>query len=92
MVYSYSRPWSKTEVVAVLQSCFLTGGVTRNLLMGIEGDYTRELLILVAWCAVPAGIGIWLGKLTLDRLPAPVLRRIVFLFVLAMGLKYLIWP
>ncbi len=92
VAYVYSQNWSKAQSVAVLQTAFLFGGVTRNLLMGLEGDYSRELFITMAWAIVPAALAVWMGKRTLDRLPQDLLRRIVFIFVLAMGIKYLLWP
>ena len=92
VAYVYSQNWSKAQSVAVLQSCFLAGGITRNMLMGAQGDYSRGLFVIVAASIIPAAIAIWLGKRTLDRLPQSLLRKIVFVFVLLMGIKYLIWP
>ncbi|NNE92152.1 MAG: sulfite exporter TauE/SafE family protein [Verrucomicrobiales bacterium] len=92
VAFAYSQGWKPARCVAILQSCFLAGGMFRNLLMGIKGEFTKDILIISAWAAIPALLAIWLGKKTLDSLPAPLLRRLVFLFVLGMGLKYLVWP
>jgi len=92
VAYVYYQNWSKAQAVAVLQSCFLAGGITRNLLMAGQGDYSKGLFVIVAAAIIPAAIAIWLGKRTLDRLPQSLLRKIVFIFVLLMGIKYLIWP
>ncbi len=88
VVYAYSRPWSKVEIVAILQTVFVAGGLTRNALMLHSGEYTAELLRLVAWSLPPAALAVWLGKLTLDRLPQTLLKRVAFALIFAMGLKY----
>ncbi|MEM7602624.1 MAG: sulfite exporter TauE/SafE family protein [Verrucomicrobiota bacterium] len=90
VIYAYSRSWTKTETVAILQSVFLTGSITRNALMWQAGELTRELLILVAWTIPAALLGIWFGKKTLDRLPQVWLRRIVFGLIFVIGLKYVL--
>ena len=45
-VYVYSQPWSKSRTVGVLAVTFLAAGLTRNLLMGPAGDYTRPVLVM----------------------------------------------
>lgn len=90
VIYAYSRPWSKTETVAILQSVFLTGSLTRNALMWQAGEYTRELLLLVLASIPAAVVGIWLGKMTLDRVPQLWLRRTVFFLIFVIGLNYVL--
>jgi len=90
VVYAYSRNWSKVETVAILQTAFLAGGLTRNGLMIHSGEYSAELLVMVAWSVPGAALAVWLGKMTLDRLPRDLLRRIAFVLVLAIGLQYLL--
>ena len=89
VVYTYSRDWTKVEVVAILQTAFLAGGLTRNLLMLGTGEVTADLLILVAWTVPTAIFAVWLGKLTLDRLPQILLKRFVFALIFLIGLSYL---
>ncbi len=88
VIYAYSRPWSKTETVAILQSVFLTGSITRNALMWQAGEYTPDLLMLVLSSIPAALVGIWIGKKTLDRLPQLWLRRVVFALIFVIGLNY----
>lgn len=90
VIYAYSRPWSKTETVAILQSVFLTGSITRNALMWQAGEYTQDLLRLVLFSIPAALVGIWLGKMALDRVPQLWLRRIVFASIFVIGLNYLL--
>lgn len=89
VVYTYARNWSKVEVVAILQTAFLAGGLTRNLLMLGTGEVNVELLALVAWTVPSAILAVWLGKLTLDRLPHMLLKRFVFALIFLIGLSYL---
>ncbi|MCP5541752.1 MAG: sulfite exporter TauE/SafE family protein [Akkermansiaceae bacterium] len=90
VAWVYSQNWENARNVAVLQAVFFASGVTRNVLMGFAGDYTRGLFVTLAWSALPAAVAIWLGKHALDRIPKRALRLGVFLFVLAMGLRYLL--
>ncbi|MEM6916040.1 MAG: sulfite exporter TauE/SafE family protein [Verrucomicrobiota bacterium] len=90
VVYAYSRPWSKTETVAILQTVFLSGSITRNALMFQNGEVTRELLLIVLYTFPAALLGVWLGKKTLDRLPQERLRQIVFGLIFVIGLNYLL--
>ena len=89
VVYAYSRSWTKTETVAILQTVFLSGSITRNALMFQNGEYTRELLLLVLYTFPAALLGVWLGKKTLDHLPQERLRQIVFALIFVIGLNYL---
>ncbi|MDF1860429.1 MAG: sulfite exporter TauE/SafE family protein [Verrucomicrobiales bacterium] len=89
VAYVYSRKWSKVEMVAILQAVFIAGVIARNLLMLGAGEFTIDLIKMVAWATPAAAIAVWLGKLTLDRLPLPILKRIVFCLIFLIGLKYL---
>lgn len=89
VAYVYSQNWDKARNVAVLQTVFFCGGLTRNALMGTAGDHTRHIFMVLACSALPAAISIALGKKLLERIPKEKLRTWVFLFVLVMGLKYL---
>lgn len=90
VAYVYSQNWEKARNVAVLQTVFFCAGLTRNVLMGPAGDFTRQLFLVLAWSAIPAALSIALGKWMLERIPKQKLRTAVFLFVLAMGAKYLL--
>lgn len=90
VVYVFSRKWSKVEMVAALQAIFVFGSVTRNALMVGNGEYTSDLLLLVALSIPGAVLGVWLGKLTLDRLPKDLLKRIVFALIFLIGLRYVV--
>jgi uncharacterized membrane protein YfcA len=83
-------PWKRVEIVAVLQTIFLSASIMRNLLMLQAGEIDGALLRLVAWTLPVAVLGVWIGKMTLDRLPEPWLRRVVYFLILLIGLRYAI--
>lgn len=90
VAYAYSQPWTKLQIVAVLQTVFLIAGLFRNGLMVTAGDYNAQLFRWIL-CSIPAAlVAIWLGKKLLDRLPKNLLKLLVFTFILVMGLKYLL--
>jgi uncharacterized membrane protein YfcA len=91
VAYVYSQNWEKSRNVAVLQTVFLAGGLTRNALMGSAGDYSRTLFLLLAFSAIPGALAIAFGKKMLERIPKEKLRTGVFIFVLLMGTKYLVF-
>ena len=88
VIYAYSRPWSRVETVAVLQTVFISAAIVRNLLMAQSGEINGELLRLVGVALPPAAVAVWLGKLTLERLPEVWLRRSVYGLILVIGLRY----
>ena len=90
VAYVFSRKWSKVEMIATLQAVFIAGVVVRNLLMLGGGDFSYRLLILVAISTPAAAVAVWLGKLTLDRLPLSTLKKVVFSLIFVIGLKYVI--
>ena len=90
VAYVYGQPWRKTEMVATLQAVFLALGLTRNALMGAAGEYTRSLFEMAAWSFVPAFFAIWLGRVVLEKIPREKLRLCVFVFLVAMGIGYLV--
>ena len=56
-----------------------------------EGELHPELLLLVA-CSLPtAALAVWLGKLTLDRLPQASLKALAFALIFVIGLRYTVF-
>lgn len=99
VAYTYSQSWSKTQIVATLQSVFLIAGFFRNALM-ISHDLTTSGRTDWSWAlatnllaSIPLAIlAIWMGKKCLDRIPQSILRATVFTFIFIMGTKYLFFP
>lgn len=92
VAYVYSQDWSKAQIVATLQIAFLGGGLLRTSLMGLEGEHSVRIWMIVAWALVPTMFSVWLGHRLLGRVSLHWLRFGVFAFLLSMGLKYLLWP
>ena len=91
VVFAYSMKWSKVETVAILQTVFICGGIVRNGIMFREGELHPELLLLVAWSLPTAALAVWLGKLTLDRLPQASLKALAFALIFVIGLRYTVF-
>lgn len=89
VAYIYSQNWGKVQTVTTLQIIFFASGIVRNGLMIFEGDTTWSLLKLVAISIPAVFVGIWLGKIVLDRTPLHWLKRVVFVAVLVIGTYYL---
>ncbi|MEM7148142.1 MAG: sulfite exporter TauE/SafE family protein [Verrucomicrobiota bacterium] len=92
VAYVYSQDWSKAQIVATLQVAFLCGGLFRTSLMAVEGEHSVRIWTIVAWAALPTLFSVWMGYRMLGRVSLRWLRYGVFVFLLAMGLKYLMFP
>ncbi|MDF1814618.1 MAG: sulfite exporter TauE/SafE family protein [Verrucomicrobiales bacterium] len=89
VAYVYSQDWSKIQMVAILQTVFLASGLVRNGLMFIEGDTTLLLVRMLLFSIPAVVIGIWIGKIVLDRTPLVWLKKVVFAAVFAIGVFYI---
>ena len=90
VAYMYSQDNSKIRIVTSLQTIFLASGLVRNSLMIKEGDTTWELIKLNLFALPAVFVGIWIGKIVLDRTPLIWLKRIVFGAVLCIGIYYIL--
>ncbi len=90
VVYCYSRSWTKTQVVAVLQVMFVVIGLLRVALsLGAGLLETRDAAVILA-ALPPTFLAITLGRKLLDRVPQSRMRIGVHLALFAMGLKYVV--
>ncbi len=92
IAYTYSQPWAKEEIVAVLQLVFGVSAVLRLALVGQSGLLHANLLHLTLLALGPLLAGIIVGNRFLRRVPQAKLKLIVFVFLFVMGLKYLVLP
>lgn len=92
VVYAYSQPWTKGEIVATLQVSFLCSTGLRLLLMGGHGYFDKRVLLISLFTLVPTAIGIGCGARLLQRINLERLRVWVFGLVALLGLKYLLLP
>jgi uncharacterized membrane protein YfcA len=89
VAYVYSQPWTKEQIVSLMQVCFGLCAVFRLGLL-INSNLIRHELVHVSLLAtVPLLLTTWLGGLLLKRVPQDKLKMGVFAFLFVMGLKYL---
>jgi len=91
IAFTYSQPWTKQQVVAVLQVVFGLSALLRLLLLGSAGLLSAPLVSLGLWSVVPLLAAIAFGQRFFSRIPQSVLKQAAFLFLWAMGLKYLLF-
>lgn len=89
IAYVYSQSWTKEHTVALLQVVFGTSSVIRLFLMQGAGMITADLLRVSLFAIVPLLLAILAGNQLLRKMQHQHLRRVVFLFLLVIGVKYL---
>jgi uncharacterized membrane protein YfcA len=88
ILYIYSRPWSREQMVATLQMLFLFNSGLRVLLTLPTGVVTPELALLCAAALLPfLGVAM-LGSRLAERVPHHRFRQVVLAAVMVMGVKY----
>lgn len=92
VVYAYSQPWTKSEIVATLQVSFLCSTGFRLLLMGGHGYFDKRVLLITLVTLLPTAVGIACGTHLLQRVNLDRLRLFVFGLVALLGIKYLLDP
>lgn len=91
VLYSYSQPWTKSQVVAVLQVLFLVIGGLRVALSFGAGLVALHDVTLALVTVIPMFAAITLGRRLLDKVPPTRLRTVVFAALLLIGANYLIF-
>lgn len=92
VVYAYSQPWTKSEIVSTLQVSFLCSTGLRLLLMGKGGYFDQRVVLLTLFAVIPTAIGITIGTHLLHRANLNRLKTFVFALVALLGFKYLLFP
>ncbi len=92
VAYTYSQPWTKQQVVAVLQAMFSVSAVVRVTMLTHAGLLNSEVGRLTSLSLIPVLIGIWCGSRLLNRISQAHLKTGVLIFVFVMGVKYLVSP
>ncbi len=89
VAYAYSQPWTKEQIVSLLQVSFGLCAVLRLALV-MNSELVRPELVRVSLLAVvPLLLATWLGSALLKRAPQDRLKLAVFVFLFIMGVKYL---
>lgn len=89
IAYVYSQPWTKEEIVTVLQLVFGTSALLRLGFVGHSGLLHRDLGYVTLLALLPLIVGILAGGRLLHRVPLRPLKFAVFLSLLLLGAKYL---
>jgi uncharacterized protein len=91
IAFTYSQPWSKEEIVATLQIIFGISAVMRLILAARAGLFSAHILRAGCWSVLPLVVSIALGQRYFKHVPQALLKKAAFLFLGAMGIKYLIF-
>lgn len=92
IAYVYSQSWSQRQMIALLQVMFLEIGILRVGLTAMTGHVDKPVLIHSALLLLPLIVAVFLGHWVLERLTPGRMKRPVWIFLLVMGVKYLIAP
>lgn len=92
IAFTYSQPWTKDQVAAVLQVVFGISALLRLLLLGHAGLVNTPVLFLGLSSLLPLLAAIALGHYFFSKISQSVLKKAAFLFLWLMGLKYLLFP
>ncbi len=91
IAFTYSQPWSKEEIVATLQIIFGISALIRLILVGSAGLVSVHILRAGCWSVVPLVASIALGQRFFEHIPQAALKKATFVFLGAMGVKYLVF-
>lgn len=91
IAFTYSQPWSKEEIVATLQIIFGISALMRLILVGSAGFFSAHILRTGCWSVLPLVASIALGQKYFEHIPQAALKKATFVFLGAMGIKYLIY-
>jgi uncharacterized membrane protein YfcA len=86
--YAYAHPWSRGQIMGFLQVMITLTCVLRLVFYhnaGLAGGIPWHLAI---WLALPLSLAIWLGHLTLERVPLHHMRQFIFAFIAISGIYY----
>lgn len=80
---------TKEEYLAITQAFFMFGNLMMTGFRAANGFVTPA--VGIGWCCGLAGvaIGIWLGAMVFDRMPLPVLRKVVYAYMAVSGVAAL---
>jgi Sulfite exporter TauE/SafE. len=85
VIYFISCTDSKEEYLAITQAFFMVGNLMMSGFRAAHGLVTRE--VGLGWCFGVVGvlIGIYLGAKVFDKIPLPVLRKIIYAYLAISG-------
>ena len=90
IAFAYAQPWSKEQVMALLQVVFGASIIVRLTLLGSTGLLDAQLLKVAAWGLGPMLLAMALGRRCFALISRDHLKKGAFTFLAVMGLKYLL--
>ncbi len=91
VAYIYDRPWTKEQQVATLNGIFVGSGLIRLALLLGYGELRSTAIESAAWATVPMAAAILCGNWALRFVPQRHLRNGIYLALLLLGGRYLIF-
>jgi uncharacterized protein len=91
VVYAFSQPWKKIDMVLQLQLLFLISTLMRALFVGASDEIGTPLVKLFLCCLVPVFVGTYMGQRLFHKISQEKLRVIVFGMLALLGFKFMIW-
>ena len=91
IAFAYAQPWSKEQVMALLQVVFGASIVVRLALLGNAGLLDMQLLKTAGWSLGPMLLAMALGRRCFALISRDHLKKGAFIFLAVMGLKYLLF-
>lgn len=90
VLYFIATTKSKEEYMAMAQCYFLVGNVFMTLVRAHAGFLTPTVCRCWLYGILGVAIGAWVGAVVYRRIPLPILRRIIYLYMAASGVVMLL--
>ncbi|MAG34552.1 MAG: hypothetical protein CL908_27090 [Deltaproteobacteria bacterium] len=84
--FMYLQPMPHSQIRASLLACFALTTSTRSFVVGLAGGLTTDVLAAALIGFPVVALGTWLGREYSPPLPDPILKRIAFAGLVAIGL------
>ncbi len=91
VAYIYDRPWTKEQQVATLNGIFIGTGLVRLGMLLFHEHLNSTTLASAAWAIGPMAIALLCGNWVLGFIPQRHLRTGIYLALLLLGVRYLIF-
>jgi uncharacterized protein len=91
VIYAYSQPWTKEDVIVQLQILFIASAIIRTVFVGVSSQIGLPLIKLFIVCMIPVCVGTYLGQRLFRTVSDAKLKVVVFVCLGLLGLKFIIW-